>query len=300
MSDNAVRNVAVDIEKHNTDAELTEVYSQKAVSYDTFRAPSPGLSQILECLHHLATGLDILDLGCGTGSFFKHLHALEPKSMVAIDVNEAMVNQAKAKAIDLTGTGDWVLSGFSDILDSHSFDFIFCGQVIQNLTSDPLRAPFARARFYQEMMRLLRPGGRVVLTTRLVPTGGRWSDLYWYADPDVVPQAVESMEGVVPNDPKAELELAGFVDVTAHASVATDTMIRPDAYKVASYVSNAAYRAGDSFFQHVELKGELGQLLRNIANLEASGKIVEYTEQRVAMSKGKGQVVTLMAFKPLD
>lgn len=213
------------VEEHNTEADFQEMYSQKAASYDTFRAPAPGLSKILGCLSQSAKGLDILDLGCGTGSFFKHLHALEPRLMVGIDPNEAMVDKAKAKAIELTGSGDWVLSGFSDVLDSHSFDLIFCGQVIQNLTPDPSEAPAARARFYAEMMRILKPGGRVVLTTRLVPSEGRLSDLYWYADPAVVPQAVESMESVVPKDPKMELELAGFADVSLHAAAADDTIV---------------------------------------------------------------------------
>merc|ERR1711966_134251 len=146
---------------------------------------------------------------------------------------------AKAKAVELTGSDDWVLSGFSDVLPSAGYDLIFCGQVIQNLTSDPQEAPAARARFFAEIMRLLRPGGRIVLTTRLVPDGGRWSDLYWYADPDVVPEAVANMEAMVPEKPVAELEQAGFVQVSQQASADGDTMIRNDAYKNAAHVGNA-------------------------------------------------------------
>jgi len=286
-------------DEHNTSAEFDAHYSAKAASYDTFRAAAPGLPQILSCLQKTPAGLDILDLGCGTGAFFKHLYALKPASMVGIDVNEAMVAKAKAKASELSGSGTIeVLSGFSDILESERFDLIFCGQVIQNLTSDPAEAPAARGRFYAEMMRLLKPGGRVVLTTRAVPEGGRWSDLYWYADPAVVPQAVESMESVVPVDPKTELEQAGFAEVTHQAAAADDTMIRADAYLDPSHVSNSAFRSGDSFFQHVDNKGELGQLLENLDRLKADGSLAQYVEKRAARSRGQGQVATLEATRP--
>eukprot|EP00656_Telonema_subtile_P005059 TRINITY_DN12299_c0_g1_i2.p1 TRINITY_DN12299_c0_g1~~TRINITY_DN12299_c0_g1_i2.p1 ORF type:complete len:309 (+),score=75.64 TRINITY_DN12299_c0_g1_i2:21-947(+) len=254
-------------------SEVNQAYSKKAAGYDTFRSPAPGIEEIVACLEDLPAGLDVLDLGCGTGAFFEHLYNLNPVSMLATDVNEAMVEKAKAKAQALTGSSDWVITSFTDHIAAASFDFIFCGQVVQNLTSDPSKAVEAREGFYNEIKRLLRPGGKLVLTTRNVPEGGRWSDLYWYADPEVVPEAVKNMECMVPENPVSELERVGFTDVKRAHSVCK--MIRSDAYLEPDNVSNPAFRAADSFFQHVDLKEELPQLLENIEKLRAEGTLEE-------------------------
>eukprot|EP00658_Telonema_sp_P-2_P041120 TRINITY_DN29401_c0_g2_i1.p1 TRINITY_DN29401_c0_g2~~TRINITY_DN29401_c0_g2_i1.p1 ORF type:complete len:271 (+),score=80.74 TRINITY_DN29401_c0_g2_i1:315-1127(+) len=269
----------------------------KASGYDTFRSKAPGGKEIAECLATVGAGLDVLDLGCGTGAFFTHLRNLEPRSMLATDLNEAMVDKAKKVAMELTGTNDWVQATLTDHLPECSFDFIFCGQVIQNLTSEPEEAPGARAGFYQEIMRLLKPGGKLVLTTRLVPPGGRWSDLYWYADPEVLPEAVANMEAMVPEDPVAELRETGFENVELFMS--EDRMIRADAYKNPSHLCDPAFRAGDSFFQHVHLKNELPQLLENVARLDKAGELEAYVDKRFALCKGLGQVATLSAVRPM-
>ena len=43
-------------------------------------------------------------------------------------------------------------------LDTHKYDLVFCGQVLQNLSRDPAEAEIRRKQFYQEILRVLKPG----------------------------------------------------------------------------------------------------------------------------------------------
>ena len=44
------------------------------------------------------------------------------------------------------------------------FDFIFCGQVLQNLTREAEKAQAARLDFLRNCHRVLKPGGKVRAT----------------------------------------------------------------------------------------------------------------------------------------
>ena len=281
------------------DTKVNQAYSKKASAYDKFRAYSPGLTQINQTLSKIPPNLRILDLGCGTGAFFELLISLSPSSISGVDANANMIEQAKIKAHALTGNSDWVSQGTTYDLTSSSYDLIFIRQVIQNLTTDPTVAQSYREKFLREIFRLLVPNGSVMLTTRLVPDNGRWSDLYWYADPEIVPESVKNMESMVPKNPKRELESVGFIDVKQYESFGCDHMIREDAYWLASNLKNSDFRAADSFFQHVDLKGELGLLLDNLDRVESEGRLEEYVKKRGELSKGSGHVATLYAVKPL-
>lgn len=296
------------------------VYTLKASSYDQFRFTSPGQDVLQPVLTALAPGLAILDLGCGSGAFLNELAALEPRVLDAIDPNQAMVDKSLARVetspilsvavlnkYDKTTAPDANSENNRMVLNVHQgditnlpssfYDVVFCAQILQNLTPDPAQAAAARQLFLTQIRRVLKPGGKLVLTTRAVSPGvnGRWSDLYWYADPLIAPRAVAAMEAMVPVRPLEELVHAGFEHATQLLS--RDLVVRPDAYSNSTNLKNSAYRSADSFFQHVHTD-ELGAMLRNIESRHREGTLKEYMHNRDALRGEMGHVAVLVASRP--
>jgi ubiquinone/menaquinone biosynthesis C-methylase UbiE len=105
----------------------------------------------------------IADLGCGTGSL-SVLLAQEQYVVRGLDSSPAMLEHARAKAAARHVTVDWVLGDAgSPALDEQSVDVVLCRHVLWAL-ADPSAAV---ARW----VRLLRPGGRLVLIEGSWDTG---------------------------------------------------------------------------------------------------------------------------------
>ncbi|CAI9413743.1 tRNA 5-carboxymethoxyuridine methyltransferase [Nocardioides sp. T2.26MG-1] len=120
----------------------------------------------------------VLDCSCGTGQLAVGLAGLGLQ-VVATDASAAMVGRTEQLAEEYgasvrTVRSDW--HELTDQLDVASFDMVFCvGNSLHH-------AEGARARFValESMSRLLRPGGRLVLTSRtweLVRAGGSRLDI---------------------------------------------------------------------------------------------------------------------------
>jgi 2-polyprenyl-6-hydroxyphenyl methylase/3-demethylubiquinone-9 3-methyltransferase len=96
-------------------------------------------------------GHRVLDVGCGTGAF--SLRALERGAMVAsLDIGPQLLARARAKGVPRVVAGDAMILPFADA----RFDVVLSSECIEH-TADPQRAVV-------EMLRVLRPGGRLVLT----------------------------------------------------------------------------------------------------------------------------------------
>jgi ubiquinone/menaquinone biosynthesis C-methylase UbiE len=278
----------------------SDAYTAKASSYDIFRASSPGWNSIQHALQNVPSDLVILDLGCGSGAFLSELAALHPSTLDGIDRNHAMINVALARLDKLSlaspSTSFNIHQGQIDQLQTAKYDIVFCAQVLQNLTPDPSKAAAARIAFMKQINRILKPGGKAIVTTRAISPGadGRYSHLYWYADPDVVPSAVHTMELMVPRDPLAEMTQAGFVN--NHILSSNDTVVRFDAYLSPLNLQNPAFRSADSFFQHVK-EPELTALLQHVQQLHQTGALERYISDRETLRAGNGHVVTLVGHK---
>jgi ubiquinone/menaquinone biosynthesis C-methylase UbiE len=103
----------------------------------------------------LAPGMQILDVGCGTGAFLAALNQRQPEAAVTgTDLSERMLRVAGSKP-DVVGElvcADWHDLPFRD----HSFDLVLSVSVLHYVSS-PERA-------LAETRRVLKPGGRLVLT----------------------------------------------------------------------------------------------------------------------------------------
>ena len=101
----------------------------------------------------------VLDLGCGAGDLTADLRAAAG-CVIGVDVAEAALRRARARHPELT----FLLSGIDGELplQDNVFDVVWASEVIEHVADT--------ARWMSEARRVLRPGGRLLLTT---PSHGR-------------------------------------------------------------------------------------------------------------------------------
>ena len=111
-------------------------------------------------LAHVNPGERVLDVGCGEGSFAIELTRAGAE-VVALDVAQEPLDRARLRepALDLRlveGEGPWALRDCG-------FDVVWAGEVIEHVADT--------GAWLSEVRRVLRPGGRLLLTTPAVGRG---------------------------------------------------------------------------------------------------------------------------------
>lgn len=145
-----------------THAEFMELFDQWAPTYDqTVFAPTPAdgfeeYEQVLARVARLAgagPGMAVADIGAGTGNLTAVLRRAGARA-TAVEPSEAMRRVARAKLGDVA-----VLDGqfLSLPLESESQDAVVSTYAFHHLTDAD------KERGAREMLRVLKPGGRVVL-----------------------------------------------------------------------------------------------------------------------------------------
>jgi SAM-dependent methyltransferase len=148
-----------------------------------------GIAEVVEALR-LEPGDRLLDLACGRGGYGLEIASRTGVRLIGVDFAQAAIDQARALARQFGSVdaefrvGD--LAGTT--LPAGSVDAVVCVDAIQFQ---------ATAESFAEMHRVLRPGGRVALTT--------WEALD-HAD-ERVPARIRTV------DAEAGLAGAGFTDV---------------------------------------------------------------------------------------
>jgi len=101
----------------------------------------------------LRPGLDVLELGCGTGQITGWLaETVRPGRVVAADFSPGMLAQARARGVDAEFRR---LDICADAVASDSFDVVLCLHAFPHFR-DPLRA-------LANIRSLLKPGGRLIV-----------------------------------------------------------------------------------------------------------------------------------------
>ena len=140
--------------------ELTERYDQWAAEYDQdldmqFGWNGPHMSaEILE--RHAPKDARVLDAGAGTGLVGLELHRLGYRNLVAIDMSEGMLDQARAKGV--YGELHKMVLGEPLGFPANSFGATICVGV--------LTLGHAPASSLDELVRVTQPGGYIVFTLR--------------------------------------------------------------------------------------------------------------------------------------
>ncbi len=136
---------------------VREGYDRWSAVYDHDLNPLPALEDpyVREAVGD-AAGLDVLELGCGTGRHTVWLAAAGAR-VTAVDFSQGMLAEARRK---VKGRAvDFVVHDLHDPLPfpDGSFDLVVSGLVLEHLRKvDP---------FFAEAHRVLRPGGRAVMSS---------------------------------------------------------------------------------------------------------------------------------------
>ncbi|CAK9019098.1 unnamed protein product [Durusdinium trenchii] len=154
-----------------TQAQRMEAYTWMAPTYDSsVETLEKGIADhYRKHVFQDASG-DILEVAVGTGRIFNFLRASEVRSFMGVDLNEAMLAEARKKLGDLPFEAKVILGdGHALPFPEKSFDTVI-GSMCLCAMEDPGQA-------LAEMLRVCRPHGKVLLVepgvARFAPT--RWA-----------------------------------------------------------------------------------------------------------------------------
>lgn len=91
-----------------------------------------------EELTNFKKGGSILDFGSGPGNNFPFLLSLEPRKIVAVDLSENMLEEAKTRYSEHKNI-DYVLSSFQDFKTDNKFDLVLAHLSFVHLPKDELQ-----------------------------------------------------------------------------------------------------------------------------------------------------------------
>jgi len=132
-----------------------EGYRRWASTYD--RTPNPLLAReeryVIPRLPDLS-GMDVVDVACGTGRWLAHLLARGVRSGIGFDTSSAMLRAATGKE---RVRGRLIQADCLHLpFDVGSFDFAICSFAVGHLQNVEL--------LFRELARILKPGSRLVVT----------------------------------------------------------------------------------------------------------------------------------------
>lgn len=118
-------------------------------------------------LPHLATGLDLLDLGCGPGNITNELAGrVAPGKVVGVDLGTEVIDAANATYATTPNLSFAVDDAYSLSFDDGSFDIVHSHQVLQHV-SDPVAV-------IREAARVCRPNGLIAVRD------ADYAGMFWY------------------------------------------------------------------------------------------------------------------------
>jgi tocopherol O-methyltransferase len=145
----------------------------------------------------------ICDLGCGYGAAALALNRRYGASVIGLTISEKQVHHAKAAAIAVDSVEFYLRDALDSDLPAASFDAVIAIESSEHMANKP--------RFFLETHRLLRPGGRCVITAWLVCSRpGPWTVRH-LIEPICLEGRLPSMASTA--EYRSMLENVGFHDV---------------------------------------------------------------------------------------
>ncbi|MGG4455640.1 class I SAM-dependent methyltransferase [Brevibacillus porteri] len=141
-----------------------QIYKNQAEQYDLMISRQPSLLAVIEEITPIK-GQDVIDLGAGSGRLTSVL-APHVKSILALDASAAML-EVNAQQLTQAGLTNWktnVADHRELPADDNSADVIVAGWTVCYLTSSEVpNSELHLEKIIQEMKRVLRPGGTIVI-----------------------------------------------------------------------------------------------------------------------------------------
>jgi demethylmenaquinone methyltransferase/2-methoxy-6-polyprenyl-1,4-benzoquinol methylase len=153
---------------HQTAEKITRYYAWRASNYDAGSGFEVEHHAEAQRLANIQAGQHVLDVACGTGRATISLAQAvgENGKVDALDLSEAMINQARAK-IDRLGWSDRVQFKQGNARElpypDKLFDVVYNGYMFDLIPLDGFLP------ILKEMRRVLKPGGKLVLVNMSKP-----------------------------------------------------------------------------------------------------------------------------------
>ncbi|GFN33664.1 class I SAM-dependent methyltransferase [Paenibacillus xylaniclasticus] len=141
-----------------------QIYSSEAETYHGMISRQGSLEAYIEEIRPF-DGLDIVDVGAGTGRFTVQL-AQRAKHITALDVSKSMLN-VTARRLTEAGLTNWTTKTADHrqlLLEDNSADLIIAGWTIcYTVNSSNPEWEHDLSVIFAEMKRVLRPGGTIII-----------------------------------------------------------------------------------------------------------------------------------------
>ena len=105
-------------------------------------------------LEHNAKNSEILDYGCGIGSFIEKVIKYNPKKIIGIDISEVSINKAKKKAEELKINVDYRVDNCEKTsFENNSFNIVYGTGILHHLQIE---------KCLDEIYRILKSNGNLI------------------------------------------------------------------------------------------------------------------------------------------
>lgn len=105
-------------------------------------------------LKNNANNAEILDYGCGVGSFVEEVSKFGPKKIVGIDISEVSINKAVERTKELKTNVNFIVDNCEKTkFDNNSFDVVYGSGILHHLQIN---------KCLDEIHRVLKPNGSLV------------------------------------------------------------------------------------------------------------------------------------------
>ena len=192
---------------HGTRYGTTEIVSFARERHGIFGQVflDPAVSQ---SLREMVPGKRVLDIGCGVGDWCYLAAQYGAKTVQGFDIQEEMVELAKQATSHLDMVHIQEGDAADMPYDDASFDLALSFRVTCNLS------PRAFERHFQELYRVLVPGGKAIL---VAPTDWSHSNIYTTGDvdPSIIQRNVTQILADMPSNPTTAQVTEAFEDINS-------------------------------------------------------------------------------------